>query len=106
PLGQCAHCVEDKHCPNGLSCSPAGICVGSQLNGPCSAGIACGQGLLCVNVGEIGRCLSLCNLFHPACPSGEICYTPYGSGAQLVFEEGDPVGFCFTPQGGLRAANE
>ncbi len=106
PLGQCAHCVEDKHCPNGLSCNAAGVCVGSALNGPCSDGVACGQGLLCVTVNTAGRCLPLCNLFRPTCPQGNICYSPYGSAAQLIFEDGAPVGFCFAPQAGLRSVNE
>ncbi len=80
--------------------------MGSPLNGPCAAGIACGQGLLCVTVGTEGRCLGLCNLFTGGCPAGQICYTPYASASQLVFEQGQPVGFCFTPQSGLRGPNE
>ena len=36
PSGACVHCLEDKHCPNGLSCAAGHICTGAKLNAACT----------------------------------------------------------------------
>jgi hypothetical protein len=107
PTGACVHCLEDKHCPNGLSCGAGHVCTGAQLNALCPMGITCGAGLLCVGIGGVNRCLPGCSLANPTCATGEICFKlTYAGGTAIVFDQGGPLGVCFASQPGLKGYRE
>lgn len=107
PSGTCVHCTADTHCPSGLSCQ-AGVCVGAGENESCTGGIRCAKDLLCVNVGQnVTQCRRACNLYTPACPSGQLCLkVTAGSTPSLVFEQGAPLGICSAPLNGLKFYKE
>lgn len=107
PTGACVHCLEDKHCPNGLSCGAGRLCTGAKLNAPCPMGIACDSGLICVALGGVQTCLSSCSLSAPACKMGEICYKlTFSAGSGLVFDQGGPLGVCYLPQTNAKGYRE
>lgn len=107
PTGACVHCLEDKHCPNGLSCNAAHICAGAKLNAGCPMGVACDANLICVALGGVNTCLSSCPLAAPTCKAGEICYKlTYSGGSGLVFDQGGPLGVCYPPQAALKGYRE
>lgn len=106
--GACSYCLEDKHCPNGLTCGPGGVCRGLLKSQPCDVGAACGLGLACVSISGVSQCLETCSLYKAAaCPAGEVCYKlTFSDSASLVFESGVPVGVCYAGQSGFRNVNE
>jgi hypothetical protein len=107
PTGACVHCLEDKHCPNGLACGANRVCTGAKLNALCPMGIACDSGLICVALGGVNTCLNSCALSAPACKTGEICYKlTYSGGSGLVFDQGGPLGVCYLPQTGAKGYRE
>ncbi len=105
--GACVHCLENKHCPNGLTCGALGVCSGAKLNAACPTGTACDSGLICVALGGINTCLNGCSLSSPSCKAGEICYRlTYLGGSGLVFDQGGPLGVCYLPQPNLKGYRE
>ncbi len=107
PSGACVHCLEDKHCPNGLNCGAGHLCTGAKLNQQCPMGTACDSGLICVSLGGVNTCLNGCPLSAPTCKTGEICYKlTYSGGSGLVFDQGGPIGVCYLPQQAAKGYRE
>ena len=107
PSGACVHCLEDAHCPNGLSCGAGHLCTGAKLNAACPTGVACDSGLICVALGGNNVCLSGCSLSSPTCKTGEICYKlTFSGGSGLVFDQGGPLGVCYLPQQNAKGYRE
>lgn len=105
--GGCVHCLEDKHCPNGLSCLPSHLCTGATIGTACPMGILCASGLICVAIGGNNTCLPGCSLAAPTCATGQICFKlTYSGGSGLVFDQGGPLGVCYLPQPGLKGYRE
>lgn len=106
--GACAYCLEDKHCPNGLTCGPGGVCKGAAKGVTCDLGVSCDVGLACIQINGSSQCLETCSLYRAAdCPTGESCYKlTFTDTASLVFEGGEPMGVCYSAQSGLRGVNE
>lgn len=106
--GACTWCLEDAHCPNGLTCGAGGVCKGAGKNVGCDLGVACDVGLACIQINGVSKCLETCSLYRAAeCPTGETCYKlTYTDSASLVFEGGEPIGVCYGDQANLRGVNE
>jgi hypothetical protein len=96
--GACTWCLEEKHCPNGLTCGLDGQCKGAQKGATCDVGAACGSGLACIQINGVSQCLETCSLYRSNdCPTGELCYKlTFTDTASLVFENGEPTGVCYT----------
>ena len=103
--GGCVHCLEDKHCPNGLKCGASHLCTGAPAGANCPMGTLCGSGLVCVGLGGNNVCLPSCKLAAPTCATGQICFKlTYSLG--LVFDEGGLLGVCYASQPGLKGYRE
>lgn len=100
--GTCAHCLQNSHCPSGLTCGPTGTCQGAQRGQSCADGqVECDVGLMCVQLNGNSMCLEACNLYTPGCADPEICVKlTFADSPSLVFEDGAPLGVCYPPFAG------
>ena len=105
--GGCVHCLEDKHCPNGLSCGAGHVCTGAPAGAACPMGTLCASGSICVAIGGVNTCLPGCSLAAPTCATGQICFKlTFSGGSGLVFDQGGPLGVCYNSQPGLKGYRE
>lgn len=112
--GTCVFCTQDAQCPTGLWCGADRKCHGAKKGETCPAGTVCDVGLLCLSL-QVGSalvptCLEACRAYSPTCPNGEYCMVLHGSNSSdpwmVVFENGEPLGYCHTPQPGLKLYRE